>query len=137
VASALDADGSTVRAIAMKRTPLTRRTPLAGGSSKLTTRKALPLRSPKRAGEAAQRASVVLEVKHRDGWACRAAQAAPEVVCGGRLEVHEPIPRSAWPGVHLLADHAVAVCAAHHRWIGAHPLDAHAVGLHGFSWERP
>lgn len=57
--------------------------------------------------------------------------------CAGRLDVHEVIPRSAWPDGYLEPDNCVLVCRAHHSWIDRHPTEAHGFGLHGYSWERP
>lgn len=57
--------------------------------------------------------------------------------CGGRMDPHEIIPRSAWPGGELVVANVVMICRRHHQWVDANPVLAHAVGLHGFSWERP
>lgn len=57
--------------------------------------------------------------------------------CGGRMDPHEIIPRSAWPGGELVVANVVTICRRHHQWVDANPVLAHAVGLHGFSWERP
>lgn len=72
----------------------------------------------------------------RDRWTCVAGRIIPEVECGGRLDPHEVIPRSAWPEGIYDTDNIVAVCRRHHEWIDHHPDGAHAVGLHGYSHER-
>lgn len=61
----------------------------------------------------------------------------PVGMCSVELDVHEIIPRSAWPDGELVADNCVLVCRSHHIWIDYHPEPAHAMGLHGYSWERP
>lgn len=114
-------------------------------------------RSERALAKLPERARVVDEVWDRDRGQCRAAQiitaytmgrfimpiemaaaAAMQLVpCAGRLDPHEIIPRSAWPGGELVVDNVVLICRNHHRWVGDHPSMAHAVGLHGFSWERP
>lgn len=57
--------------------------------------------------------------------------------CHGGLEVHELIPRDAWRDGYLIDDNCVTLCADHHRWVTNNPDDAHKIGLHGYSWERP
>ena len=60
----------------------------------------------------------------------------PSFECGGRLDVHEIIPRSAWAEGQYDLDNCVLVCRAHHQWIDNNPALAHDIGLHKFSWER-
>lgn len=58
--------------------------------------------------------------------------------CAGPLDVHEIIPRSAWPGGWLVPSNCVLLCRhGHHRWVTDNPSAAHAIALHGFSYERP
>lgn len=97
-----------------------------------------PLRqvSKKRRRDLKTRAKVRAVVLERD-QDCVARLLVPQVTCGGRGEVHEPIPRSAWKDAWLLPEACVTVCSRHHEWIGANPDAAHALGLHGYSWERP
>jgi hypothetical protein len=84
-----------------------------------------------------KRARVVEAAWKRDGGQCQAKHLVEDVRCGGPLDPHEIIPRSAWrAGVHEL-DNVLIVCRAHHRWIDNHPHAAHELGLHKFSWERP
>jgi hypothetical protein len=90
-------------------------------------------RSTRRDLEAARRAVVVERVQRRDR-SCRATSVM-EVSCGGPLDPHEVIPRSAWRGGYLVETNVILVCRNHHRWIDNHPEDAHALGLHGYSWE--
>lgn len=92
--------------------------------------------------EAPERQAVLDAVAERDGRGCYAADLVTVVRCGtmpGRapLEGHEVIPRSAWPGGHLVAENVRLVCPVHHDWIGDHEREARTLGLHGYSWERP
>lgn len=81
------------------------------------------------------RARVLVE-QHRDELSEDGARSLPSG-CRGELDPHEVIPRSAWKfGIYFLSN-VLTVCRAHHRWIDAHPRDAHKLTLHGFSWERP
>lgn len=73
----------------------------------------------------------------RAGYRCEAVELVPHITCDGRLDVHEVIPRSAWPGGHLVLSNTKALCRAHHTWVGEHQEAAHDLGLHGWSWERP
>lgn len=57
--------------------------------------------------------------------------------CGGPLDPHEVIPRSAWADGALDPSNVVSLCRLHHDWVGDNPDDAHAIGLHGYSLERP
>lgn len=57
--------------------------------------------------------------------------------CCGPLDVHEIIPRSAWALGYLEPTNCVLLCRGHHAWVGDNPAEAHRMGLHGFSWERP
>jgi hypothetical protein len=117
------------RAKALERQRTTRRAPLRA-------------RSRKRTEEAPDRAWALQVVSLRDGVGCWAARLdiGP---CGGTdparalYEGHEVIPRSAWPGGHLVPSNIRLLCQRHHDWVGDHPTLAHAVGLHGYSWERP
>jgi hypothetical protein len=84
-----------------------------------------------------ERARVVDAAWDRDKGRCQAETLVRDVRCGGRLDPHEVIPRSAWPGGKLVLDNVLIVCRMHHDWIGDHPVAAQSLGLHGFSWERP
>lgn len=97
----------------------------------------LPQQSEKRAAKRAARERVVEAVFRRDNYRCRAALSVPDVDCGGPIDPHEVIPRSAWPDGDLVESNVLTVCRAHHRWIDLHPDAAHALGLHGYSYERP
>lgn len=96
----------------------------------------LPAESPKRIQSRPLRTIVRERVAERDGHRCRAAVLVPGVRCGGPLDVHEVIPRSALPGAELDERDCVLVCRCHHDWIGLHELEAAAVALHGYSWQR-
>lgn len=111
--------------------------------SRETRRKPLASRSQKRIDEAPEREAVLAAVVERDGGGCFAHDLVPALRCGSpwhdrpTLEGHEVIPRSVWPGGHLVAENVRMVCQNHHDWIGDEPDLAHDVGLHGYSWERP
>lgn len=103
-----------------------------------------PMSAKKRAKQAKRRI-VVLRVMQRDG-SCRfraSVDASREpweyadFTCAGPLDVHEIIPRSAWRDGDLEVDNCVLLCRRHHDWVGDHPTEAHELGLHGYSWERP
>lgn len=97
-------------------------------------------KSARREAETPERERVVAEASARDKNRCRARDLVPEVRCRGPLDPHEIIPRSAWAAGYLVLANVLTVCRAHHDWIGDHPSKggpAHALGLHGFSWDRP
>lgn len=94
------------------------------------------MRSPKRERDAETRRALVQRVLDRDMRSCQAGSIVVEVSCGGPLDVHEIVPRSAWAGGYLVEENCITVCRRHHDWIGDNPAQAHAYGLHAFSWER-
>lgn len=106
-----------------------------GGWLKRKTR--LQPMSERRKSEVLRRREVVEQVRRRDGNRCQAAGLVRSVICCGPLDPHEIIPRSSWRAGYLEPDNVVIVCRAHHDWIGDNPLEAEAVGLHGWSWQRP
>lgn len=118
----------------MKRTPLTRKTPLRAKSPWRPVHTPLRRESAKRRAERTQRAAVVAEVLERDGG-CVGASRVPWVPCRGRLAVHEIAQRSVVPGSHLRAELCVALCASHHEWAHDHITEAREVGLIVDSWE--
>lgn len=93
--------------------------------------------SKRRAAQRPERIELVERVLTRDRHACTARTLVWDVRCAGPLDVHEIIPKSAWRDGYLVDSNCVTVCRAHHRWIDNRPDEAHALGLHGFSWERP
>lgn len=115
---------------------LSRRTPLPPPRRGLARRVGLAPMSTKRQGERQARRDAVETVAARDGLRCF-AQRVLEHRCGGPLDAHEVIPRSAWPGGHLVPGNIRLVCRSAHEWIGTHPARAHDLGLHGYSYERP
>lgn len=115
-----------------------------------TVVKRSPLRSisKRRRGELPARRALVARVIHRDRSQCQFARYwlhagrlgdpfADARPCRYPLDVHEIIPRSAWAGGWLDDTNCVVLCRAHHEWVGDHPDHAHAIGLHGWSWEKP
>lgn len=118
--------------------------------------------SAKRRAQLPERAAVKQAAHERDAWRCQfwpfydrvehtmpllgfireerkegRLPAAP-IACGGiGLEAHEIIPRSAWAAGWLVLDNIASLCPRHHQWVTEHPEAAHAIGLHGFSYERP
>ena len=106
--------------------------------------------SKKRRSQLSARAEVVRLVHERDqscvfwsvvwdssGW-IEGDLVGAAARCIGPLDVHEIIPRSAWPGGELVVDNCVTLCGlSHHPWVTNNPDKAHRIGLHGFSWERP
>lgn len=94
--------------------------------------------SEKRANERDERARVIALVVARDQTCqAQAVHALAGVRCSGPLDCHERIPRSAWPGGYLEPSNVILVCRSAHDWIDNHPNGAHALGLHGYSYERP
>ena len=117
----------------MKRTPLTRKTPLARGTSQLA-RTPLARESKKRKAERPLRRAVVEAVKERDGERCWAVDAVPELACWGPLDPDEHELRSARPGGHLDPENVRMICRAHHDWKHLHPIEAARRGLR--PWPR-
>jgi hypothetical protein len=117
----------------VKRSPLTRKTPLVSTSS--LTRTKLAPRSEKRADLYARtggRVDVVREMLDRYP-ACMASPRinanGARVRCAGRsVDVHERLPRSAGGSI-LNRSNLVAVCRTCHEWIGANRVEALALGL--------
>lgn len=109
--------------------------------------------SAKRRAALPERAAVKQAAHERDAWLCqfwnfydRAAQddhglphmAALPLACGGNLEAHEIIPRSAWSDGWLCLANISSLCSRHHQWVTDHPAAAASFGLHAYSWsERP
>ena len=124
----------------MKRSgPPARRTPLARGGQLERHTRIRPV-SEKRQRQLLPRSIVVTHVRARDKT-CRGRELAPWVRCwhpeGELLDVHEIIPRSAWPDGFLEVTNCILICRGHHDWVGDYPEAAAAVGLHGYSWQRP
>lgn len=92
--------------------------------------------SKKRRSQLVERAAVRSTVLARD-VVCQAQRLVPELMCVGPLDVHEIIPRSAWPQAWLTPEACILICRNHHQWVDNHPAQARALGLHGSSWDRP
>lgn len=119
------------RSVIRRRKPIDRgSTPLKRGTSRIAQRSAKVL------AQLPERARVVDAAWERDKGRCQAEYLVPEIRCGGPLDAHELVPRSAWAQGYLDVDNVMIVCRAHHRWIDNNPEAAHAVGLHKMSWER-
>lgn len=104
------------------------------------SRRRIRAKSARREAETPERQRVVAEAFARDGHRCRARDLVPQVRCRGPLDPHEIIPRSAWAAGYLVLANIVSLCRAHHDWTEEHrgkDGEAHRIGLHGFSWERP
>jgi hypothetical protein len=102
--------------------------------------------SRKRRGEARLRQAVLEAVVLRDGEGCYASAVIRRryhdgcgwpLTCAGELDGHEIIPRSRWPGGHLVASNIRMCCRRHHDFVHAHPVTATTLGLLAPSWERP
>lgn len=120
----------------LKRTRLKRPTIEQVRAWERKPRKRIPVKSQKRRREELARAEVAVAARARDGG-CVARGLVPDHVCAGPLDPHEVIPRSAWPGGHLVLDNVRTLCRAAHEWVHANERAAHRLGLHGYSWERP
>ena len=113
-------------------------------------RKPLAPFSAKRLAEHDRRAEVVQIVRERDSW-CRLNPRSvhyPRVqidalmhhgvlfpLCGGNLDVHEPLTR-ARGGNYLDPDDCVLLCRQHHDWVHDHPRAAEKLGLLRHSWDQ-
>jgi hypothetical protein len=106
----------------MKRSPLSRRTPLHNRARLRPT-------SAKRRREAPARRALVEAVKKRQDHRCLGAEVWPEIACAGRLEVDELAGRGVYPGGHLDPENCQALCSAHHRAKHAFPAEAERRGL--------
>lgn len=111
----------------MKRTPLTRKTPLKAhqglqrGSAPLSRGKGLSARSPRRTEAMVERRSLVSQLlKERPvceaRWVCRGARS---------VDVHERLKRSRGGNILDPAQaHMVTVCRACHEMTESHPAEA-------------
>lgn len=106
-----------------------------GGPLKRTAR--LRPFSKKRKDELPERRALVVRKLVAAHWRCQGEAYNVIHVCWGPLDVHEIIPRSAWREGYLVDENCVVICRGLHDWIGDHEAEAHAHGLHGYSWERP
>ncbi len=98
--------------------------------------KPIPTFGRRRKSERQERRDVVAAVLARDGG-CQATAMHPGQPCRGPLDAHEVIPRSAWARGYLVESNVLIVCRLAHELIGTEVERAHALGFHGFSWERP
>jgi hypothetical protein len=79
-------------------------------------------------GPSKARTRCLLAVVARDGEVCFAGPLVPEIVCSGRLDGHELLPR-ARGGNPDDPSNVRLICRGHHDWIHAHPNDAVERGL--------
>ena len=106
--------------------------------------------SKKRRAALPARSAVIREVHERDQhcqfiaalWNPEAGWEEGDLVgvptrCGGPLDVHEIIPRSAWSAGWLEPSNCLLLCRAHHRWTTENPRVANLLGLSKSSWVRP
>lgn len=93
-------------------------------------------RSKKALAVLPERARAVDRAWNRDRGQCRARELVPEIECGGRLDPHEVIPRSAWAAGILDVDNIVIICRHHHDWVHRFPQEAHTRGLRRWAHER-
>lgn len=116
---------------AMKRSALSRRTPLGRGRSALSRTVALRARSAKRTVEQrARRVSVAALLAERGPW----CQARLPVCAGLACDAHEVLTRARGGSITDPAN-ILLVCRPCHDWIGSSPVAAAALGLVRWSWE--
>ncbi len=102
-----------------------------------------PLRavSPKALARRKDEAEFRRQVKARDNFRCQwqwyaiAGGMDRLTACTGPLEVHHIAPRSVALSRVLDLANGVTLCSSHHHWVTHHPAEAHAIGLHRYSWE--
>lgn len=132
------------RAKPLKRTELARPTVdqvRAFEAKQRAKRKPLPRgkrpkpESVKHRAQRPTRAKVVAFVRARD-VTCQAVGKL-EHECGGPLDCHEVIPRSAWAKGYLEPDNVILVCRRAHEIIDREPDLARSVGLYGLASDRP
>lgn len=109
----------------MKRTPLVRRTPLAGRSNLKRTALA-PMSKRTKATQALRRA-VVAAVHERDRG-CVARSLVPDVRCWGPMDADEILPRGRG-GSPIDPANVQSLCRAHHDWKHLNPRRALELGL--------
>lgn len=124
----------------MKRTPLTRKTPLrrvgpgarrfaASRTGLPRSTKPLPARSAKMRNETTPADKKWADaVKARDGG-CVAATLVPDVECGGILEADHIVPKGRRPDLRHVLSNGQALCSRHHEWKHAHTVHAKVLGL--------
>jgi hypothetical protein len=105
----------------VKRSPLTRRTPLRSHTR-------LRPMSAKRRRQAPARRALVEQVKERQGGRCLGAEVWPEIACDGVFEVDEIIGRGVWAAGYLVSENCQGLCSAHHRAKHAFPAEAERRG---------
>lgn len=109
----------------MKRTPLTRRTPLRARTGLKRSRKPLPAKSARRTDGVLEAARRV--VRARSGGRCEAGTPACPAGWHDAHHVHHTRRRRGRPDDHDPA-HLLHVCAAAHLWIHDHPARSYEAG---------
>jgi hypothetical protein len=112
----------------MKRTPLTRRTPLRSSTPPQRRSRLRPM-SAKRRRQVPARRALVEQVKERQDGRCLGAEVWPEIACDGVFEVDEIIGRGVWAAGYLVPTNCQGLCSAHHRAKHAFPAEAERRGL--------
>lgn len=123
-----------------------KRSPIKRGTSRLARRPAAPgARSTlhtKSTGQARRDTSIdraIAEAKNRDGHRCQAAEHGllVHVECRGPLDGQHVIPRGVRRDLAAEVENIVSLCRGHHDYVGDHPDEARALGLHGRSGDWP
>lgn len=91
-------------------------------------RSPLANQSPRTIEQRAVREKFANDVMRRDRWACKGGK-IPQVIHGGRLDVHHVGPVSRFPELRFVVDNGVVLCRMCHQWVHTHPSEAVALGL--------
>ena len=105
----------------------------AARSGELKRTGELRARSPRKRERYASIAEACGAAIERDGGRCQARLLVPEIRCGGKLDPQHVIPQGVRKDLAAEPANIVGCCRRHHDWIGDHPIDARALGLHGHS----
>lgn len=101
------------------------------------TRRPLPHQSEKGKARAQAATTAGRRAKDRDGHRCAALDLIPGHTCWGPLDPQHVIPRSVRRDLAADPANIVPLCRLAHDYVGDHPEEAHALGLHGWTWEEP
>ena len=132
-----------------RRSPLGRGKPLAQGKplgrasapiarSTLRPGGRLRPRSPRKRERYEAIAAASAEALARDRYRCRGLGVIPgHDRCWGPIDPQHVIPKGVRPDLAADPANIIALCRAAHDWVGAHPDEAEALGLHGRAWDEP